>query len=78
MQLVMVTPNKKEIITIAWIELNTPSGNYVIQPGHAPTILALSKEQPLIYCLKNGKQEIVMVNQGVAQITRNQVTVLLN
>lgn len=78
MQLQIVSPEKKEIIEVAWVELNTPSGNYIIQSGHAPMALALSPKQPIIYAHKNGKEEIVMVERGMAEITRSQVTILLS
>lgn len=78
MQLIIVSPEKKQHVQINWIEFNTPTGNYIIQPGHAPTILKLSPRQPLIYCLNNGKQEIVMIEQGIAEITRQAVTVLMS
>ncbi len=78
MQLSIITPEKKDNFDVAWVEFNTPSGNYVIQPGHAPTILALSQDQPLIFGLKNGKQEVIMVKRAIAEITRTQVIVLLS
>ncbi|CAN5162755.1 hypothetical protein BH09DEP1_BH09DEP1_1490 [soil metagenome] len=78
MQLVIVTPEKKEIIEVAWVELNTPTGNYIIQAGHAPMALALTSKQPIIFTHKNGKEEIMMVERGIAEITRTQVTILLN
>ena len=78
MQLILVSPEKKDIIEVAWVELNTPTGNYIIQAGHAPMALALSPKQPLIYAHKNGKEEIVMVERGIAEITRTQVTILLS
>jgi F0F1-type ATP synthase epsilon subunit len=76
MQLSLITPTTKNVFDIAWIELNTPTGNYVIQPGHAPTIMALSPNKTLLYCLKSGKQEIVLIKNGFAQITRAQVTLV--
>lgn len=78
MQLIIITPAKKEFFDIAWAECNTPSGNYVIQPGHAPTIFSLSAHRPFIYCLKNGKEEVIMIKQAIAEITRTQITLLLN
>lgn len=77
MQLILVSPEKKDVIEVAWVELNTPTGNYIIQPGHAPMALALTFKQPLIYAHKNGKEEILMVERGIAEITRTQVTILL-
>ena len=78
MQLIIVTPEKKETVEVTWLELNTPTGNYIIQNGHAPMALALSPKQPFIYAHKNGKEEIVMVERGIAEITRSQVIILLS
>jgi F0F1-type ATP synthase epsilon subunit len=74
----MVWPDKKVTAEIAWLELNTPTGNYVIQPGHAPMILALSPRKQLIYALKSGKEEVIMVERGIAEITRTNITLLLS
>lgn len=78
MQLIIIRPDRKEEFDVTWVEFNTPTGNYIIQPGHAPTIFALNERQPFIYCLKNGKQEVVMAQRAVAEITRANVTVLLS
>lgn len=78
MQLSIITPTKKEIFDVAWVECNTPTGSYVIQPGHAPMILALSEKKPFIFALKSGKEEAIMINRAIAEITRSQVTVLLS
>lgn len=78
MQLLIVSPEKQQTIEVAWVELNTPSGNYIIQQGHAPMALALTAKQPFIYAHKNGKEEIVMVERGIAEITRSQVMILLS
>lgn len=78
MQLIIVTPEKKETVEVTWLELNTQTGNYIIQNGHAPMALALSPKQPFIYAHKNGKEEIVMVERGIAEITRSQVIILLS
>lgn len=78
MQLIIISPEKKESIDVAWVELNTPTGNYVIQSGHAPMIVTLSPKQAFVYAHKNGKEEIVMVERGIAEITRSQVIILLS
>lgn len=78
MQLHIVSPEKQQTIEVAWVELNTPSGNYIIQQGHAPMALALSPKQQLVFAHKNGKEEIIMVERGIAEITRTQVIILLS
>ena len=79
MRLTLISPTKKETFEIAWAECNTPTGNFIIQPGHAPLILTLSKQKPFTYCLRNGNQEIVMVKEGaIVEITRESVMVLMS
>lgn len=77
MKLIIMTPSKKEIVDVEWVELNTSAGNFIIQSGHAPMILSLSEKQPLLYGLKNNKETIIMVHTGMAHITRSEVTLLL-
>ncbi len=78
MQLIIISPSKKEHFDIAWVELNTDQGNYIIQPGHAPTFFSLKPHAPLVYCLKNDEQEVVMIKRGMVEVTRNQITLLLS
>lgn len=78
MQLSIISPTKKEQFDIAWVELNTDQGNYIIQPGHAPTFFSLKAQAPFVYCLKNGEQEVIMVKRAMVEVTRTQITVLLS
>lgn len=78
MKLFVVSPFGKKIFDIAWVELNTPVGNFVIQPGHAPMMLTLSPNREIIFCLNSGKQESFIIKQGIIDISRTSATLLLN
>ena len=78
MKLYIITPFSKKTLEIAWLELNTPAGSFVIQPGHAPTILTLAPQKEVRLCLKSGKQESFVAKQGIADITRTTATILLS
>jgi len=78
MQLTIITPNQKEQFDVAWVELNTAQGNFIIQPGHAPIIFSLKEKAPFTYCLKNGEEKVLLVKRAIAEITRTQITVLLS
>jgi F0F1-type ATP synthase epsilon subunit len=78
MKLVIMSPFTKKKFDVAWIELNTPVGNFIIQPGHAPTLLALSPHKEIVFCLSSGKQESYVIKQGIIDITRTGATLLLN
>lgn len=76
MELKLISPTKTETFSIAWIEINTPAGNFVIQSGHAPTILTLEPHQPITFCLDSGKKNSITVLRGVIEITRETATII--
>lgn len=78
MKLYVISPLSKKTVDIAWIELNTAAGNFVIQTGHAPTIMTLAANKEMTICLTNGKQETYVIRQGIAEITRENVTLILS
>jgi len=78
MMFTIIGPVSKKIVRITWLEINTPVGNFVIQPGHVPTLLTLSGQQPITFCLKNGKQESLLVHEGIVEVTRDSATLFIN
>lgn len=78
MNFTILSPEEEKSFTIAWIEVNTPVGNFVIQQNHAPMVLTLSAHQPITICLKSGKQEIIKSAGGILEVTRTAATLLLN
>jgi len=78
MDLIIITPVQELIYGITWLEINTPVGNFVIQPGHAPTVLTLAANEKITFCLKNGKRESMPIKQGVVHITRTAATIIMN
>lgn len=78
MELIIVTPSGKQVYVVSWVEINTPTGNYVIQQGHVPTAFTLSPGKPLVYSLANGKQETLMIENAIVDVSRTSVLVLMN
>lgn len=78
MMLSIVTPLRTMNYEVAWLEVNTNVGNFVIQKGHVPTILTLEPRQEITFRLKNGKEESLMAQSGIVEVTREQSTVILN
>lgn len=44
---------------IVWIEVTTTTGNFIILPSHAPIIVTLIPDKPIILMQKNEKSEII-------------------
>lgn len=78
MKLTLVSPTYTREIKIAWLEINTDAGNFVIQPGHAPMIVILAHNKRLTYCADTGKQESIVIQDGIADIARDGATIIIN
>jgi F0F1-type ATP synthase epsilon subunit len=78
MLLTILSAKEKKVLSIAWIEVETASGNFVIQQQHIPTVLAVLAHQPITICLANGKQESFISPGGILEIQRNTALLLLN
>ena len=49
MKLTLVSTTNKQSFEVAWLEVNSSAGNFVMQRGHAPMILLLTSHQPINY-----------------------------
>jgi len=78
MELCIISPEGAKKFDIAWLEIETPVGNFVIHGGHAPTLLTLLPNHDIIFKLKSGEQEFIPVPSGVVDISREGATVIIN
>lgn len=79
MKLIVTTPTKQEIFDIAWLECETPSGNFVVKRGHKPMIVTIEYQNPLKILLRSGKQHMIPVHQGgIVHVNRDEIRVLLD
>ena len=76
MKLTILSPAQSIETSVAWLEINTPTGNYVIQKGHAPMIASLAPNKPFIYRMKSGKQETIHARSGLIEIDRESATIV--
>ena len=77
MKLQIITTQRVIEHEVSWIELNTPVGNMVVQHGHAPMMIELRAGHELIFEKHDGKQDSIMIIQGMAHIKRHEVKILL-
>lgn len=78
MELRIVRPDGEKKFSIAWIEVETPEGNFVIHGGHAPTLLTLLPHHDIFFQLKTGQRESMLVANGIIEITRERATIIIN
>lgn len=77
MELHIISAFQTHMHEVAWVELNSDAGNFVIQSGHAPMLLVLAPDKEIVFRLKNGKEESIAVPHGIAEVTRTRTTVII-
>lgn len=77
MKLHIVSAQQLDTYVVSWISIETDIGNFVVQPGHAPMVLTLAPQKPLLFQLAGGKQEYILISRGVIEVNRQDVTALL-
>lgn len=78
MELQIISPLESQTYDIAWVELITDEGGFIIQKGHAPMVLILAHNKEITFRLKTGKEESRAFRQAIADITRTAVTIIAN
>jgi F0F1-type ATP synthase epsilon subunit len=78
MEFKIVSPQETKIYTILWLEVFTQLGSFVIQPGHAPTVLTPLPNKDIIFGLTNGKRETIKIPHGVLEVGRHKAVLLIN
>lgn len=77
-KLTIVSTKSKTEHETSWLEVNTPDGNFIVQPQHAPTTFVLSAHQEFIYCLKTGKHETITPTEpALLYVNRTEALLLL-
>lgn len=78
MLLSIISSLEQKNITIDWLEVNTAQGNYVIQPGHVPTVLIASSGSTISY-QPTGTDHVeeLAIKQAIVHITRSEIALII-
>ena len=78
MRLTIISPQKKKMYVIDWIECKTIDGTLVICLGHVPTVLLLADNESVMFKLDTGKQQTLFVASGIAEVFRDSITLIVS
>jgi len=75
----VISPQQTQKYTINWVEINTPSGNLIIQNGHAPMIFTLVANKDVRFQLKTGEEiSMLLDREAFLHVERNEATALIS
>lgn len=77
-ELHIIRPTQAQQINVAWIKVESPTGNFVVCRGHSSLISLLTPGGSVIYQDKDGKETVVKISTGIFRVAYNKATVVLN
>ncbi|MBA3752504.1 hypothetical protein H0X06_07025 [Candidatus Dependentiae bacterium] len=77
MEFKLIGPTSSRIMNINWLEAQTASGSFVVKSGHAPLIAMLAPNKELTVELHDGSTTIITIVNGILEVTRTSITLLL-
>ena len=78
LELTIIGAVTKKNISVLWLEVQTPTGNFVIQEGHAPMIVVLSRNRKITFALNDITTESMLLRGGLLEIRRNSATIIID
>ena len=78
LDLIIIGAITKKNISVFWLEVQTPTGNLVIQEGHASMIIVLSRNQKITFALNDITTESMLLRGGLLEIRRTSATIIID
>jgi len=78
MELMVLRPSGAQLFPVAWVELTTQTGSFMVQHQHVPMIVSLMPGSTIVFMVTSGKFESIAVQQCIVEITREKVIVFMN
>jgi len=75
----IISPIDLKELSIEWVEVESPTGSFVVGAGHSPIISVLKKRGFLTYKPKDGDQvKIEIMSGGLFKMAENRAVLLLD
>ena len=74
----IITPTKNLSYEVEWIEVESPTGNFIVCANHYPLISIIKRHSTLRYKKANQEECSCIVSQGIFKTLGPKVTVILD
>ncbi len=68
---------QSEIHSVAWVEIESPTGSFLVGYDHMPLISLIKKRSTLTFRKINGEERHIDIAGGIFKVADNKATILL-
>jgi len=74
----IISSTSAQELSIEWIEIESPTGSFLVGHDHSPLISLLKKSSVMLYKTIEGQEVALDIHGGIFKIVNNKATVLLS
>ena len=76
-KLSIISIEKKETLDVEWIEIESPTGSFVVGPNHRPLVSIIKEKSSITYKNVSGKEVAQELSGGIVRTGNNEVTIIV-
>jgi F0F1-type ATP synthase epsilon subunit len=77
-ELTIMTPMACTKITVEWVEIESPTGSFLIGAGHSPLVSIIKNKGSIIYKKPHEEPIQMHVSEGFFKIEKNRAVAMLD
>ena len=74
----IISQSKHETINVLWVEIESPTGSFIVGPNHSPLISIVKKKGILTYKTDDLEEVTQEVCSGIFEVEDNKAVLILN
>lgn len=77
-QLEIITPISSQELIVEWVEIESPTGSFLVGPGHADLISIIKNKSVILYKVVGSQEESCVASVGIFSVVKNKAIALLD
>ncbi|MBY0353658.1 hypothetical protein K2W90_04820 [Candidatus Babeliales bacterium] len=78
LELEIIGPTSAKKLTIKWVEIESPTGSFLVGPGHIPLVSIIKKKSILLYQPHDAEATTLEVDGGIFSVADNKAIAILD
>lgn len=78
LELEIIGPSSAKKVSIKWVEVESPTGSFLVGPGHISLVSTIKKKSLLVYQLKEAEVVTLEVDGGIFTVADNKAIAILD
>jgi F0F1-type ATP synthase epsilon subunit len=77
-QIEIISPSQTQVITIEWVEVESPTGSFFVGPDHAPLVSIIKNQSTLRYKKPHEEEKSIDIRSGIFSVNKNKAVALID